>query len=160
MIFRTAERQDRLVGVRGNHRRRWLALLCWLLFAAGLLVQLISPRLKVSNRAFVIPPQMAAGKTTIRLEEIVGGQRRTQVLSALLTLGGAVGLAFLYRETLVRAASRRGRQPVGELTYGDSTRSQHPRMTQKTLDEETIQKNQHELTTKKQPKPTIHNESY
>ena len=136
MIFWTAERQDRLVGVRGNHPRRWLALLCWLLFAAGLLVQLVSPRLKVSNRAFVIPPQMAAGKTPIRLEEIVGGQRRTQVLSALLTLGGAVGLAFLYRETLVRPASRRRNKPVAEPTYADSTRSQHSRMIQKTLDEE------------------------
>jgi hypothetical protein len=125
------------MSVRGKRRRRTLALLCWLLFAAGLLFQLVSPRLKISNRAFVIPPHMAAGKNPIRLEEIVGGQRRTQVLSALLTLGGAVWLAFLYREALVRAASRRRNKPVAEPTYGDSTRSQHSRMTQKTLDEET-----------------------
>jgi hypothetical protein len=78
LIFRTAEREDPLVSVRGKRRRRLLALLCWLVFAAGLLVQLISPRLKISNRAFVIPPQMAAGKNPIRLEEIVGGQRRMQ----------------------------------------------------------------------------------
>jgi hypothetical protein len=38
---------------------------------------------------------MAAGTNPIRLEEIVGGQRRMQVLSALLTLSGALGLAFV-----------------------------------------------------------------
>jgi len=137
LIFRTAERQDPLVSVRGNRRLRTLALLCWLLFAAGLLVQLVSPRLKVANRAFVIPPQMAAGKNPIRLEEIVGGQRRLQVLSALLTLSGAIGLAFVYRDILIVAASRRSHQAVEETDSPDSTRSQHPDARQKTLDEET-----------------------
>jgi hypothetical protein len=41
------------MSVHGNRRRRWLALLTWLVFAAGLLVQLLSPHLKISNRAFV-----------------------------------------------------------------------------------------------------------
>ena len=95
---RMAERQNRLMSVRGNRRRRWLAIVCWLVFAAGLLVQLFSPHLKISNRAFVIPTRMAAGRNAIRLEEIVGGQRRMQVLSALLTLSGALGLAFVYRD--------------------------------------------------------------
>jgi hypothetical protein len=124
------------VSVRGKRSRRLLALLCWLLFAAGLLVQLISPRLKISNRAFVIPPQMAAGKNPIRLEEIVGGQRRMQVLSALLTLSGAVGLAFVYRNFLIRGASQQNSDPVDEPACRDSTRSQHPGATRKTLDEE------------------------
>jgi hypothetical protein len=136
LIFRTVERQDSLVSVRGNRRRRTLALVCWFLFAAGLLVQLVSPRLKISNRAFVIPPQMAAGNP-IRLEQIVSAQRRMQLLSALLTLSGAVGLAFLYRETLARVISRRSSRLGDEPTYRNSTRSQHQRMTQKTLDEET-----------------------
>jgi hypothetical protein len=136
-MFRTAERQDPLMSVRGNRRGRSLAILCWLLFAAGLLVQLVSPRLKIANRAFVIPPQMAAEKNPIRLEEIVGGQRRTQVLSALLTLSGAVGLALLYRETLLRAVSRRSSKLGDESTYRDSRRSQHPSVAQETLDGET-----------------------
>jgi hypothetical protein len=106
LIFRTAERQDPLVGVRGKRRRRLLAFLCWLLFAAGLLVQLVSPRLKISNRAFVIPPQMSAGKNAIRLDEIIGGQRRMQVLSALLTVSGAVGLTFLFRDILIGATRK------------------------------------------------------
>jgi hypothetical protein len=113
-----------------------LALLCWLVFAAGLLVQLLSPRLKISNRAFVIPPKMAAGTNPIRLEEIVGGQRRTQVLSALLTLSGALALAFLYRDVLMRGPSRRRNEPAERTAYSDSTRGQFPAATEKTLDEE------------------------
>lgn len=118
------------------HRRRWLALLCWLVFAAGLLVQLLSPRLKISNRAFVIPPKMAAGTNPIRLEEIVGGQRRTQVLSALLTLSGALALAFLYRDVLMRGPSRRRSEPAERTAYSDSTRGQFPDATENSLDEE------------------------
>jgi len=114
-----------------------LALLCWLVFAAGLLVQLLSPRLKISNRAFVIPPKMAAGTNPIRLEEIVGGQRRMQVLSALLTLSGALGLAFVYRDVLMRRPSRRRSESAERAAYSDSTRGQLPGATQKTLDEET-----------------------
>jgi hypothetical protein len=90
-----------------NRRRRSLALLCWLVFAAGLLVQLLSPHLKISNGHFVIPPEMTAGRNAIRLDQIVGGQRRMQLLSLLLTVGGALGLAFLYRDILIGGASRR-----------------------------------------------------
>ncbi len=109
------------MSVHGNRRWRSLALLCWLVFAAGLLVQLLSPHLKVSNGAFVIPPKMAAGRNAIRLDEIVGGQRRMQLLSVLLTVSGALGLAFLYRDILIGAASRRNSEPGA---------------TRKTLDEE------------------------
>jgi len=136
LIFRTAERQDRLVSVRGNRRRRSLALLCWLVFAAGLLVQLLSPHLKVSNGAFVIPPKMAAGRNAIRLDKIVGGQRRMQLLSVLLTVSGALGLAFLYRDILIGAASRQRSEPAERPDSRDSSRSQQPGMTPKTLDEE------------------------
>jgi len=114
---------------------RW-PLICWLLFAAGLLFQLFSPRLKISNGAFVIPPEMAAGKNAIRLDEIVARQRRLQLLSVLLTLSGAFGLAFLYRDTLIGGASRRSSGPAEEPACPDSTRSQHPGATRKTLDEE------------------------
>jgi hypothetical protein len=82
---------------------------------------------------------MAAGKNPIRLDEIIGGQRRMQVLSAILTLSGAVGLAFLYRDILIGAASRRSSAPVEGTACADSTRSQNPGVTQKSLDEE----NQH-----------------
>ena len=125
------------VSVHGNRRRRSLALICWLVFGVGLLVQLLSPHLKVSNGAFVISPKMAAGRNAIRLDEIVARQRRMQLLSVLLTVSGALGLAFLYRDILIRAASRRSSEPVEEPASRDSTRSLNPGATRKTLDEET-----------------------
>ena len=124
------------MSVHGNRRQRALALVCWLVFAAGLLVQLLSPHLKISNGAFVIPPKMSAGKNAIRLDEIVGRQRRMQLLSILLTVSGAFGLAFLYRDILIGAASRRSSDPVEEPASRDSSRSQNPGATRKTLDEE------------------------
>ena len=124
------------MSVHGNRRRRSLALLCWLGFAAGLLVQLLSPHLKISNGAFIIPPEMSAGRNAIRLDEIVGGQRRMQFVSLLLTISGALGLAFLYRDILIGRASRRSSEPVEGPACVDSTRGQNPSPTQKTLDEE------------------------
>jgi hypothetical protein len=124
------------MSVHGTRRWRSLALLCWLVFAAGLLVQLLSPHLKISNGAFVIPPKMAAGRNAIRLDEIVARQRRLQLLSVLLTVGGAVGLAFLYRDILIGGASRRSSELVEEPACADSTRSQNAGATRKTLDEE------------------------
>jgi len=124
------------MSVHGNRRWRSLALLCWLVFAAGLLLQLLSPHLKISNGAFVIPPKMAAGRNAIRLDQIVARQRRMQLLSVLLTVSGALGLAFLYRDILIGGASRRSSGPVEEPAPGDSTRSQHPGARRKTLDEE------------------------
>jgi hypothetical protein len=82
------------------------------MFAAGLLVQLIRPHLKISNRAFVIPPKLAAGGHDIRLVEIIARQRRTQLISALLTLSGAIGLAILYRDTLTGRVSRQPTESV------------------------------------------------
>ena len=130
-------RPNRLMSVHSNRRRRSLALLCWLVFAAGLFVQLLSPHLKVSNGAFFIPPEMAAGTNAIRLDEIIGGQRRMQLISLLLTVSGALGLAFLYRDILIGGASRRSSEPVEGPARADSTRSQHRGATRKILDEET-----------------------
>lgn len=90
-LNRMQEQSSRMGGmsVHGNRCWRSLALICWLLFAAGLLVQLLSPHLKISNGAFVIPPGMAAGRNAIRLDQIVARQRRMQLLSVLLTVSGA-----------------------------------------------------------------------
>jgi hypothetical protein len=123
------------MSIRGNRRWRSLALLCWLVFATGLLFQVLSPHLKVSNGAFVIPPEMTAGKTAIHPDEIVARQRRLQLLSILLTVSGALGLAFLYRDILIGEASRRSSEPDDELACRDSTRSQNPSARRKTLDE-------------------------
>jgi len=79
------------MGIHNNRRSR--AVLCWVVFAAGLLIQLLAPHLKIENGAFVIPPTLTAGANEIRPAEIVARQRRMQLISALLTVSGALGLA-------------------------------------------------------------------
>jgi hypothetical protein len=134
---RTAICPNRLMSAHDNRRQRSLALLCWLMFAAGLLVQLLGPHLKISNRAFVIPPKLTAEGNNIRLVEIIGRQRRMQVISVLLTVSGALGLAFLYRDILMGRTSRRISESVeGRPACADSTRSQNPGATQESLNEE------------------------
>jgi hypothetical protein len=151
-LNRMQEQSSRMGGmsVHGNRRRRSLALICWLVFAVGLLVQLLSPHLKVSNGAFVIPPKMAAGRNAIRLDEIVARQRRTQLLSVLLTVSGALGLAFVYRDILIGRASRQSSEPVERPACADSMRSQNPGTTRKSLNDENYTKktNRKETQTK------------
>jgi len=60
-----------------------------------------------------------------------------QVLSALLTLSGAIGLAFVYRDILIGAASRQKSEPAERPDSRDASRSQQPGITPKTLDKET-----------------------
>ncbi len=90
-----------------NRRKKWQRLLCWLVFGAGLLVQLLAPRLEISDGAFVIPTTLTAGEKNIRPIEIVRTERRMQLISGILTLSGALGLAFSYRDVLLRSVSRR-----------------------------------------------------
>jgi len=52
------------------------------MFAAGLLLQLVGPHLKIANRAFVIPQKLTTEGNNIRLVEIIGRQRQVQVISA------------------------------------------------------------------------------
>src|SRR5262249_3937339 len=92
--------------ITSSYQRRWLILLCWLTFATGLITQLLGPHMKIANRAFVIPPKLTTEGNNIRLVEIIARQREIQVISALLVLSGAIGLAVLYRDTLTGKASR------------------------------------------------------
>jgi hypothetical protein len=125
------------MSVHVNRRRRSLALLCWLVFAAGAAYSTAFPAPQDLNWAFVIPPQMAAGRNAIRLDEIVARQRRMQFVSILLTVSGAFGLAFLYHNILIGAASRRSSEPIEEPACRNSTRSQNPSATRQTSDKET-----------------------
>jgi hypothetical protein len=93
-----------------NRCQSWQGLLCWLswlLFAAGLSIQMLAPRLEVSNGAFVIPSVLTSGGNDIYPDEIIRTERRMQLMSAVLTVGGAIGLAFRYRDVLVGGFSRR-----------------------------------------------------
>lgn len=85
-----------------SRRRTVLVVIFWALFGAGILVQVFAPRLKIERNAFVIPPSMVAGSKELHPSELVGRERRMQVVSAVLTFSGALGLAVLYRRTLAR----------------------------------------------------------
>jgi hypothetical protein len=125
------------MGIRNNRRSQ--ALLCWVVFAAGLLIQLLAPHLKIENGAFVIPPTLTAGANEIRPAEIVARQRRMQLISALLTVSGALGLAVLYRDILTGRTSRRASESVDGQSDFDSTRASAPRRDHKKLN---LEKNQ------------------
>jgi hypothetical protein len=87
-------------------RPRWrAALLLWTIFCAGLIVQLLAPRLKVEHNAFVMPQAMISGKQQIRPAELVARERMMQLLSVMLTISGAIGLGIHYRATLFRRRS-------------------------------------------------------
>jgi hypothetical protein len=99
---------SRTDGSRDASRRgRWTGILLWAIFGMGLVIEAFAPRLQIVNRAFVIPPSMASAGQNIRPAEIVARERIMQSLSALLTAGGALGLAFFYRRALVRLRSPR-----------------------------------------------------
>src|SRR5262245_51111375 len=82
--------------------KRWYALLCWMLFAAGLIVQFLAPRLEISDGRYVLPPELANGTAQVDPQAIIQKERRMHWISAILTASGAIGLAFLYWNVLVR----------------------------------------------------------
>jgi hypothetical protein len=86
---------------------RWRRLFFWALFAAGLLVQLFSPHLKIEDNRFVLPTSLASN-AEIDPAGIIAHARRMQILSGFLTTAGAIGLALCYREVLFgkRSAQR------------------------------------------------------
>jgi hypothetical protein len=77
-------------------RRKLLGVFLWGIFGAGLAVQAFAPRLKIENNAFVIPPALVSEGQTVSPAELIEKERRLQLLSALLTVAGALGLAFYY----------------------------------------------------------------
>lgn len=83
-------------------RRRWLGVMLWAIFGAGLLVQVLAPGLQIKNRAFVMPPSPGSrAEGSVSPADIVARERLMQSLAAILTLSGALGLAFHYRRAIV-----------------------------------------------------------
>lgn len=85
--------------------RPLIAAVWWAVFAMGLLIQAFAPRLTIENNAFVIPQALVSGGNPIAPDELIARERRLQLLSAITTLAGALGLAFHYRGVLVRHSS-------------------------------------------------------
>lgn len=86
-------------------KRRWRAPLFWAIFGTGLLLQAFAPRLKIQNNAFVMPPTVISDGKNVRPAEIIMRERRMQLLSSILTVGGTLGLGFHYRHALARVRS-------------------------------------------------------
>ena len=84
-------------------RRSWVGLCLWAIFAAGLLIQIAAPRLKIENRAFVMPPISDARGPVLRPDVLVSRERWMQFLSGVFTVGGAVALGVCYRRKLLVA---------------------------------------------------------
>jgi hypothetical protein len=99
-VRRPSEQQQSLVA---RVRQSWLVLFLWAVFATGLLIQVAAPRLKIENRAFVMPPISDARGPVLRPEELVRRARWMQFFSGVFTVGGAVALGVCYREKLLTA---------------------------------------------------------
>jgi hypothetical protein len=52
---------------------------------------------KIRNNTFVIPPSLVSGGKEIHPAEIVAYERSKHLVSGLLTVGGALGIALYYR---------------------------------------------------------------
>jgi len=81
-------------------RTRWLAILMWAIFVAGLLVQAFSPGLRIEHHKIVVPAAIAQSRE-IHPDELIARERRVQTLSVILTVTGAVGLAVCYAPILL-----------------------------------------------------------
>ena len=90
------ERTDRIP------RRPWRKLILWAVFGMGLILQAFAPRLKIENGAFVIPGVLTSSSPPTAPAEIVARERTLQTLSAVMTLAGALGLAYYYRGMIKR----------------------------------------------------------
>jgi hypothetical protein len=109
--FALCERKEETVTDKKEEARRspdgvrqtCLALCLWAIFAAGLLVQMGSPRLKIENNVFVMPPISDARQSPLRPDALVQRERWMQASSAILTLGGALALGVCYRRRLLAA---------------------------------------------------------
>jgi hypothetical protein len=75
----------------------------WAVFAAGLLVEVMAPRLEIENNAFLMPPAANVQGTEMRPDALVRRERWMQTSAGILTVGGALALGFYYRRRLLAA---------------------------------------------------------
>lgn len=94
---------EELKGTSTKISSRWLEVCLWAIFAAGLLVEMAAPRLKIENNALVMPPISNAQAAVLRPDVLARRERWMQGVAGILSIGGALSLGFYYRRTL-RAA--------------------------------------------------------
>lgn len=83
----------------------WRSVFFGALFVAGVSLQIVGPHLKIANNRFVLPPALVSTGKDLRPDVIVARERTKQVLSGLLTLSGALGLALGHRKALFGSKS-------------------------------------------------------
>jgi hypothetical protein len=102
------DQRDEKTELESQNVRQTLLVLClWAIFAAGLLVQMGAPRLKIENNAFVMPPLTGAQEAVLHPDLLVRRERWMQMASGVLTVGGALALGVWYRRTLASAVKGR-----------------------------------------------------
>jgi hypothetical protein len=84
-------------------RRALLSMGLWAIFASGIAIELLAPGLKIENHAFVMPPTVMQQGAQIRPDALVDHERHMQWAAGVLTIGGALALAFWNRRTLASA---------------------------------------------------------
>jgi hypothetical protein len=84
-------------------RHALLSMSLWAIFAAGIAIELLAPGLKIENHAFVMPPTVMQQGAQIRPDALVDHERHMQWAAGILTIGGAIALAFWNRRTLANA---------------------------------------------------------
>ncbi len=87
--------------LRRRHKEAWLPALLWGCLSAGLLVQGYAPHLEIRGKFLVVPAPLGAS-STFDARPIVERERGMELLSALLTGGAAVGLAWWHRSALTK----------------------------------------------------------
>ena len=97
------ERNAQMQRSSDEARQTKLALCLWAIFATGLLVEMASPRLKIENNAFVMPPINNAQAAVLRPDVLVRRERWIRGFSGTLTFGGALALGVCYRRNLAVA---------------------------------------------------------
>ena len=78
-----------------------IPILIWAIFLSGLLLQFFSPHLRIDHDAFLMPPDSTGHGLPIDPQALVRRERMIQLLSAFLSVTGAVCLALYYRRTLL-----------------------------------------------------------
>lgn len=98
-----SKQQPQLFKASRQVRHSWFCFCLWAIFTAGLLIQMATPRLKIENRAFVMPPISDSRGPVLRPDLLVRRERWMQFFSGIFTVGGAIALGVYYRRNLVVA---------------------------------------------------------
>jgi len=89
--------------IQREFRRALLSVSLWAIFASGIAIELLAPGLRIENHAFVMPPIVMQQGAQIRPDALVDHERHMQWAAGVLTIGGAIALAFWNRRTLANA---------------------------------------------------------